>query len=181
MNMLCSIKPDTRSSAWLRAWSALQEAEAAYARFCAEVSNPAQHEYWAQRPSVDMTLEVKWGAGSQTYILQPADFARLRNDELVGATVARKEREWHAAQQAEKALRERLNLDAIDRELYRLEASADAARDALLMTPAPDLPALHWKLSETIRAGEGPAGEIVPHEDEIRLTIVDDYQRLLPI
>jgi len=64
----------------------------------------------------------------------------------------------------------------------RLEEIGDALADtqvALLETPAPDLVALRWKLENTIEPGD--EGDIAQWCDDIRLAIVADYQRLLPL
>jgi hypothetical protein len=60
----------------------------------------------------------------------------------------------------------------------RLSDAVGAAHTAMLMTPAPDLAALRWKLEQTIEPGDN--GDIATWSDRIRLSIVADYQRLLP-
>lgn len=174
--------PAIDSTAWDQAMKRLEVATAASDKFDAEIFHPLWQEYerrCGDRPNLSFTVSARDGS-SATYRMFPDQLDEWAESDL-WSRYARPIRDaWNEYEAREAQAEADLNFEAMNEEHDRLVRVFCDIKHEILKMPAPHFMALRWKLEHTIEPGE--KGEIVPwSDDEIRLAIVADYQRLLPV
>lgn len=117
------------------------------AAFNRDFHDPAFEEYHrhVKRPALWYSITAKNGQVATYKVSPDDDFATIPFPRFE-AEAARIRKEWHAYKIADAKWRERLNITAIRDRSDKLGDERHSLEKALIQLPAPDLPALLWKI-----------------------------------